>query len=94
MYGALSGAAHARGIAHDVKIVPPNRLEVFHPYMADGFELIVHWSTMWQLDVLLLATNAFHPASRPDFEAVYRRHAPALDALSSEPPDGFFEEGA
>ena len=94
MYAALSGSAHARGITRDVRVVPPGQLEIFHPYMSDAFELVAHWSSMWQLDGLLAFADAFHRDSKADAEAVYRKIIKTLDALSNELPVGFFDEGA
>jgi hypothetical protein len=94
MYGALSGSTHARGITHDVRVVPPGELEIFHPYMSDAFELVAHWSSMWQLDSLIAVVDAFHRDSKPDVESVYRKVIQTLHGLSNEPPVGFFYEGA
>lgn len=94
MYGALSGSTHARGITRDVRVVPSGQLEIFHPYMSDAFELVAHWSSMWQFDALLAIADAFHPDSKSDAESVYRRIIQILNGLSNEPPVGFFEEGA
>ena len=94
MYAALSGSSHAKGITRDVRVVQPGQLEIFHPYMSDAFELVAHWSSMWQFDGLLAVAEAFHPASKTDAESVYRKIIQTLNRLSNEPPIGFFDEGA
>ena len=90
MYGALSGAAHARGYAHDdgdQRLGP----RVRHPYAADGFELTAKWSTAWQLDGSSRLMNVVVGESRGDAEEVYKTYSPAIWALSDAVPAGFFE---
>ena len=88
LYAAFSGLTHPAGINHDVK-VGGKSVEVFHPYMAEAFELLCLWSVGWQLQMCMWMAKSYDPASIPDVQAVFTQTRTAINALDAELPDGF-----
>lgn len=87
LYTAFSGIMHPRGISHDVKVTDAGA-EVFHPYMAEAFELVAFFSCNWQLFTLAGATKAYTPESLPDAQAASTKVQQLLASVSSAIPDG------
>ncbi len=87
LYAALSGLTHPAGINHDVKF-KGKTVEVFHPYMAEAFELLCLWSVGWQLQMCVWMAKSYDPSSIPDVQAVFTQTRPAINALHPKLPDG------
>lgn len=88
-YSTLSGVIHPGGIHHDVKVTSQG-LEVFHPYMAEAFELLVSLLTHWQIYIIAAATKAYQPSSLSDMQQVQKRISGLTLNLDSGLPDGFW----
>ena len=87
LYSAFSGVMHPRGISHDGK-VSVDGFEIFHPYIADAFELIVTWLCNWQLLILAVAIKAYSPESLPDAQTVQKKVSQLISRLEAGVPDG------
>lgn len=89
LYAALSGLTHPRGVSHDVKLAG-DHLSVYHPYMAEAFELLCAWACGWQTFLLAWFNLVYDPGSFDDAKAVFIKNRPAIKALNARLPDGFF----
>ena len=87
LYASFSGMMHPRGISHDAKITDQG-YEVYHPYMAEAFELLAYWACGWQMMILAAAMQAYTPETLPDAQSVSAKIAPVLRALNVGIPDG------
>jgi hypothetical protein len=88
LYASFSGMMHPRGISHDAKITDQG-YEIYHPYFAEAFELLVYWACSWQMLILAAAMQAYSPESLPDEQDVLKKVSPILRALdAAKIPDG------
>lgn len=93
LYSAFSGVAHPSGIHHDVNIAlgPSGRpvVEVLHPHLAEGLELLAFYATSWQQLNLQWIARCFLPNSLEDTRQVLTATRPVLHQLGPGNPLGF-----
>jgi len=87
LYGAFSGIMHPRGISHDVKVAE-GAVEVFHPYMAEAFDLLSFLGCTWQMYALGAAAKAYNRESLADARDVHAKIRPFVHGPRPAMPDG------
>jgi len=79
---------HPRGITHDLKITE-NGAEVFHAYMAEAFEIVVFFSTSFQMSILSSLARGHQSEATADVEDTYLRVRKFTQNLKPHIPDGY-----